>query len=44
MDIPRKRFGTPYNEMSKPQKVKFVMKVVLCVLTFGFAFPNVMGE
>jgi hypothetical protein len=40
----RKRFGTPYNEMSKQQKVMWVMKLVVCILTFGFAFPNVMGE
>ena len=44
METPQKRFGTPYNEMSKPQKVRFVMKLVLYILTFGFAFPNVMGE
>jgi hypothetical protein len=44
MDTPRKRFGTPYNEMSNQQKAKFVFKLVLCILTFGFAFPNVMGE
>lgn len=41
---PQKAQGTPYNEMSKEQKIKFVCKLVVCILTFGFAFPNVMGE
>ena len=36
--------GTPYHQMSKDQKIKFVLKVIACVLTFGFAFPNIMGE
>lgn len=44
METPRKELGKPFNEMSKPQKIKFVMKLVLCILTFGFAFPNVMGD
>lgn len=39
-----KRFGTPYNEMSKQQKIRWVAKLVICILTFGFAFPNVMGD
>lgn len=36
--------GKPYNEMSSQQKVKFVMKLVICILTFGIVFPNVMGD
>ena len=40
----RKREGTPYNEMTSSQKVKFILKVIVCVLTFGMAFPNVMGD
>ena len=40
----RKPEGTPYKEMSRTQKVKFVLKVIVCVLTFGMAFPNVMGD
>ena len=36
--------GTPYKEMNTAQKVKFVLKVIVCVLTFGLAFPNVMGD
>ena len=43
MDRP-KNLGKPYNEMSSQQKVKFVVKLVLCIITFGFVFPNVMEE
>ena len=40
----QKTTGTPYKDMSRQQKVRFVFKLVLCIMTFGFAFPNVMGE
>jgi len=36
--------GTPYNEMKRMQKVLFIFKLTLCILTFGFAFPNVMSD
>jgi hypothetical protein len=36
--------GTPYKEMKPRQKVLFILKVAICVLTFGMAFPNVMGD
>jgi hypothetical protein len=36
--------GTPYAQMSAAQKVRFVLKLTVCILTFGFIFPNVMGE
>ena len=36
--------GTPYAQMSAAQKVKFVLKLSACILSFGFIFPNVMGE
>ena len=36
--------GTPYKEMNQSQKIKFILKVIVCVLTFGMAFPNVMGD
>jgi hypothetical protein len=36
--------GTPYNEMKPKQKVLFILKVAVCILTFGMAFPNVMGD
>ncbi len=40
----RKTEGTPYKDMNQQQKVKFILKVIVCVLTFGMAFPNVMGD
>ena len=40
----RKPQGTPYKAMTRSQRVKFVLKVIVCVLTFGMAFPNVMGD
>jgi hypothetical protein len=39
-----KALGTPYKDMPSDQKIRWVCKLVLCILTFGFAFPNVMGE
>jgi hypothetical protein len=36
--------GTPYSQMSSARKVRFILKVVLCVLSFGMIFPNVMGD
>ena len=36
--------GMPYAQMSAAQKVRFVLKLSVCILTFGFIFPNVMGE
>jgi len=36
--------GTPYKEMTPKRKFIFVCKVIVCVLTFGMAFPNVMGD
>lgn len=36
--------STPYSQMTGEQKVRFVLKLVVCILTFGFVFPNVMGD
>lgn len=38
------KFGTPYGEMTPARKLRFVAKLALCILTFGFAFPNVMFD
>lgn len=40
----QKRDGTPYKDMTGTQKVKFILKLVVCIFTFGMVFPNVMGE
>jgi hypothetical protein len=39
-----KALGTPYKDMPSAQKVKWVLKLIACICTFGMAFPNVMGE
>jgi hypothetical protein len=36
--------ATPYQEMKPRQKVIFVLKLAICILTFGMAFPNVMSD
>ena len=36
--------GTPFADMRPNQKMLFVLKVVLCVVSFGFVFPNVMSS
>ena len=38
------KFGTPYAQMSRGRKLRFVAKLALCILTFGFAFPNIMFD
>jgi hypothetical protein len=41
---PQKPTGTPYREMKPRQKLFFIVKVVISVITFGMAFPNVMSD
>jgi hypothetical protein len=36
--------GKPFTEMNAVQKVTFVAKVAVCILTLGMAFPNVMSD
>jgi hypothetical protein len=36
--------ATPYAQMSSKQKVRFILKLAVCILTFGFVFPNIMGD
>jgi hypothetical protein len=36
--------GTPFDAMVPNQKAMFVLKVVLCAISFGFIFPNVMSS
>ena len=33
-----------FSEMSRGQKVKFILKVVVCMLSFGFIFSHVLSE
>jgi hypothetical protein len=36
--------GIKFANMTRAQKWVFVAKVVVCVATFGFAFPNVQND
>ena len=36
--------GMKYEDMTSAQKRTFVAKLIVCVATFGFAFPNVQKE
>jgi len=36
--------ATPYGQMTPRQKFKFVLKLAICILTFGMVFPNVMSD
>ena len=35
---------TPFGDMLPNQKTLFLLKVMLCVVSFGFIFPNVMSS
>jgi hypothetical protein len=41
---PKARSGRPFAQMTGRQKSVFIMKLALCILTFGMAFPNVMSD
>ena len=36
--------GTKFADMTRTQKWIFVTKLVICIATFGYAFPNVQNE
>lgn len=36
--------GTPFDQMTRKRKVIFVIKLVVCIMTFGMAFPNIMSD
>ena len=38
------RSGRPFSQMTGRQKFFFVVKLALCIITFGMAFPNVMSD
>ena len=41
--VPKDR-GTPFKDMSRGRKTLFVFKLVISIVTFGLAFPNVMAD
>ena len=36
--------GMKFADMTRTQKWAFVAKLLICIATFGFAFPNVQKE
>lgn len=41
---PEHSIGLKFAEMTRRQKFVFVAKLGACILTFGFAFPNVQSD
>ena len=39
-----KTLGTPFKDMPSATKIRWVLKLVVCVMSFGFIFPNVMSD
>jgi hypothetical protein len=33
-----------YKEMTRREKVVFILKLAVCILSFGFMYPNVMND
>jgi hypothetical protein len=36
--------GIPFSKMSGRRKALFICKLIVCIITFGMAFPNVMAD
>jgi hypothetical protein len=36
--------GTKFADMTRAQKWIFTGKLIVCICTFGFAFPNVQND
>ena len=36
--------GKKFADMTRSQKTVFVAKLITCICTFGFAFPNVQND
>ena len=36
--------GLPFKKMDRRQKVVFILKLSVCIMTFGLAFPHVMSD
>ena len=35
---------TSFKEMTRRQKLVFVLKIAACILSFGFIYPNIMHD
>jgi hypothetical protein len=36
--------STPFKDMTPAGKMRFILKVAACIISFGFLFPNVMSD
>jgi len=36
--------GTPFDKMTRQKKTVFIVKVLVCALSFGFLFADVMNS
>jgi hypothetical protein len=41
---PKVDHGTPFGDMTRVKKTLFIIRVMVCVLSFGFIFSNVMND
>lgn len=44
MQETEKREGTPFKQMTGKQKLRFILKLIVCISTFGMVFPNIMAD
>jgi hypothetical protein len=38
------RTSIPFKDMTPDQKLKFIFKLAICIISFGMIFPNVMSD
>ncbi len=43
-DVTKADQGVPFKKMNRRQKVVFILKVAVCIITFGMVFPHVMSD
>ncbi len=36
--------GIAFKNMTQAHKIRWSMKLVVCIMSFGFIFPNVMSD
>lgn len=40
---PKSEPGKPFGKMSIREKIVYLSRVLICILTFGLVFPNAFG-
>jgi hypothetical protein len=36
--------GVPFKQMTRGKKAWFIVKLAICIISFGMIFPNVMSD